>query len=73
MVRDVWRAGRVWPGCGTRAPRRCQAAVGPRALVMWSAVVLAEGVAFAGSVGAELGCPVAGVGLGLAGACPLDS
>ena len=31
-------------------------------------VVLAEGVTFAGSVGAELGCLVAGVGLGLAGA-----
>ncbi len=34
-------------------------------------VVLAEGVTFAGGVGAELGCQVAGVGLGLAGAADL--
>ncbi len=36
-------------------------------------VVLAEGVTFAGSVGAELGCLVAGVGLGLAGAAGLGA
>ena len=36
-------------------------------------VVLAEGVTFAGSVGAELGCQVAGVGLGLAGAADLGA
>ena len=36
-------------------------------------VVLAEGVAFAGGVGAELGCLVAGVGLGLAGAADLGA
>jgi hypothetical protein len=36
-------------------------------------VVLAEGVTFAGSVGAELGCQVAGVGLGLAGTADLGA
>lgn len=34
---------------------------------------LAEGVTFAGGVGAELGCLVAGVGLGLAGAADLGA
>ena len=36
-------------------------------------VVLAEGVTFAGGVGAELGCQVAGVCLGLAGAADLGA
>ncbi len=34
---------------------------------------LGEGVTFAGGVGAELGCLVAGVGLGLAGAAGLGA
>ena len=68
-VRRSARSVSSW--ASARSARARSAWVSACAAASWAWWLLAEGVTFAGSVGAELGCLVAGVGLGLAGAADL--